>query len=384
MIHFILKISLLLSFLYMICFPASFQTTRKDNDTIQPYLEFLKKKPEDTEALYAVGLHYLRLGNLAKAQEYGKMLVRIGDKENDWEHAKLHGHLILGLSYIDNNNNTEGYRHLELAKMLAERFQDHKALTSILNGLGFYSLLANDDTYSALFYYFQALDEAKFCNNRRMYSSILANISGVYNVRNEMEGLKYVKEGLKIAQEDKELMPQYYCQMNAAFFYLLSDSLTQAQDAIDKAKQLYKIIKLETDEADLDILQALLNKAKGNKAEAYSHFSKAINHFDKATPSTKSKVCLEYARLLKDDNHIDEAIRILERGIQETDSSGVPIHKTELLKELSLIYRQKGNTNKALEYAFLLQDCQQQHFDKARKRALAEAQITHDLQIFDR
>ena len=61
------------------------------------------------------------------------------------------------------------------------------------------------------------------------------------------------------------------------------------------------------------------------------------------------------------------------------DSTGILIHKAQLLKELSLSYHEAGNDSQALAYAFECQQYQDCRFDEIRERATQEARIKHDI-----
>lgn len=104
-----------------------------------------------------------------------------------------------------------------------------------------------------------------------------------------------------------------------------------------------------------------------------------MTHFKHASESSVIGVYLAYAHLLRLENHQEAAIRTLRQGLNYIDGSGVSIHKGQLLRELSLCYRDAGQHEKALECAFDYQDYQERRFDDMRERALQETRIKHDL-----
>lgn len=69
----------------------------------------------------------------------------------------------------------ECYTHLETARQIAERSQNHSALALVLNAFGNYALFVNDDVYSAISYYFQALKDVDKMNDKKQYAIILSN-----------------------------------------------------------------------------------------------------------------------------------------------------------------------------------------------------------------
>lgn len=350
----------------------------KDSSAIEDYLETLKHAPDDKETLHAIAFHYLNLGNCTEAKKYGKRLLELGKRDNDRTYCELYGHLIIGIADIESSHSTESYTHLETARTLAERSQNHAALVSIFNAFGSYALFVNDDIYSSISYYFQALEEAKRLNDRRRYAIILSNISGAYYTRNDLSGLKFAEEAMHIAKECHETVPLYYGTMNAAYYYLMTDSLTQAANAIASVEEMHDANGFK-EKSDIYLLKALLCEKENNRSGAYEHYALAMENFRDASPSTVTMVYLKYARLLRADHHVDSAIRVLEHGLEYSDNDGPPIHKAQLLKELSLSYRAAGQHAKAMDYALRFQEHQDKQFNETRERALQETRIKHDI-----
>lgn len=350
-----------LALLVVTLLPVSLQGAKAGNDSLR------------TEAF-----RLLNLGNCREARQYGYRLLEQGKRENDSNDAGLYGHLILGLASIESDENVECYTHLETARALAERTQNHEALMRIYNGLGNYSLFMNDDVYSAISYYFQAIEEAKAADNLRQYAMTLSNLSGAYFMRNDTSGLKYAEEAIRIAQERHECTPLYYGTMNATLYYLKTKQTEKAQTSLRKLKQMQDAYGFEG-KSDLYLLNAMLCELKDDTRQAYANYACAMENFKSASPSTITMVYLEYAKLLKKDNHLPSAIRVLEHGLDQISSSKVPIYKAQLLKELSLCYREAGQYAEALTYATAYQDYQEKRFDEIRERATQETRIKHDI-----
>ena len=333
---------------------------------------------EDKETLREAAFYYLHHEDYTQARRYARRLLEVGERQNDRVNAQLYGHLICGLSLIESGTDTRCYEHLETARSLAERYQNHEALMLVLNGFGNYALFDNDDVYMAISYYFQALEEAKRTGNRRQYAMILSNISGAYFMRRDPSGLMYAEEAVRIARETKEPVPLFYGTVNSALYYLAADSLEPASITIEAIRQMHATQGFGT-ESDVCLLQAMLHAKRGENAEAYNDYARAMENFPTAAASTITMVYLEYAKLLRADHHLDSAVRVLEHALSHISTSGVPIHKTRLLKELALCYREAGLTEKALQYTLEYMDYQDCLFDEVRERATQEARIKHDI-----
>lgn len=349
-----------------------------DSSLVEAYLETLKHTPDDKEALHAIAFHYLNLGNCTEARKYGERLLALGEREKDREFCELYGHLIVGIADTESKQSTESYTHLETARTLAERTQNHHALVSIFNAFGSYALFVNNDIYSAISYYFQALEEAKSLNDQRRYAIILSNISGAYYTRNDLSGLKFAEEAMHIARECNETVPLYYGTMNAAQYYLMTDSLEQAARAIASVEQMQSANGFN-DKSDIYLLKAMLHEQSGDIHGAYENYALAMENFKAAAASSVIMVYLKYAARLRTDHHIDSSIRVLEYGLTCAEAEASPVHKARLLKELSLSYREAGMYPKAMEYALRYQDYQDKLFNETRERALQETRIKHDI-----
>lgn len=332
----------------------------------------------DKDALRESAFDCLNRGKTGQARRYGKQLLALAERTGDRRQALLYGHLILGLAGTESAPGTECYEHLETARALAERFEDHGALMRVLNGFGNYSMFVNDDVYSAISYYFLALDEAKRVDDRRLYAMILSNISGAYFMRDDPSGLEYAEEAIRIAQETKEPVPLFYATNNAALYYLSSGDWPRARRSLEALEQMHASQGFGT-ASDLFLLQAMYHAGTGKTQEAYADYARAMESFPTASPSTITMVYLKYAALLRADHHADAAIRVLEYGLQHIDESGIPIHKARLLKELALSYREAGQTGQALDRALEYMDYQNRLFDEVRERATQEARIKHDI-----
>lgn len=350
-----------------------------DADTVKPYQEALARDPDDKDALRAVGVYYLQHGEFGEAEKCGQHLLRMGEGGYEPDFCLLWGHFIVGAATIDTGDGMECYAHLEQARTIAERVQDHKALMSIYNSFGIYSLFVNSDTYTAISYYFQVLEEARLLGDRRMCAVMLSNISGVYFQRKDTTGLRYAEDAMRIARECGEEVPLFYGTMNALQYYLMLDSLPgRAEAALSDLERMYAGGDF-SGLADLYMYRAQLCEKKGDVAGAYRNYAFAMEHFDTAGVSSITAIYVFYAHLLRSEHRLATAIGVLEQGLAYVDSCGISVHQEKLLKELSHCYAEAGQRDKALAYAFRYQDCLERRFDDVRERALQEMRVKHDI-----
>lgn len=352
-----------------------------DADTVKPYQEALARDPDDVESLRAVGMYFLQHDNFEEAKQCGLRLLHLseGKSGNESEICLLYGHFFIGAATVDSDDSIESYAHLEQARLIAERLHDRVALMNIYNSLGIYSLLINSDVYAAISCYSDVLEMAKSMGDGRMCAVALSNLSGAYFMRNDSTGLNYAEEAIRIAREHDEEVPLLYGTMNALQYYLKYDSLPdRAEIELRNLEQLWPESDCNS-QTDLYRFRAQLCEKKHDVPGAFRNYTLAMTHFKHASESSVIGVYLAYAHLLRLENHQEAAIRTLRQGLNYIDGSGVSIHKGQLLRELSLCYRDAGQHEKALECAFDYQDYQERRFDDMRERALQETRIKHDL-----
>lgn len=333
----------------------------------------------DKEALRSAGYHYISLGDDQRARQCGEQLLKLAARENDRYFAELYGNLFIGMSSVDSDKPNENFSYLNKAHILAEQSQNHDALAAVFNALGNYALFVNDDSYTALSWYFQALEQARLLGDNKRYATYLSNIAGAYSIREDLSGLSFAEEAIDMARENGEEVPLYYALLNATNYYLMTADTLKAELSFREAEQLYRKLKFKMD-VDILFFQARLHELKGDFRKAFGCYSKAMECFDGAASSSITMTYIYCARLLRKMQRLDEAVEMLEQGLGRIEQKGaVPIHKARLFKELLLCYRESGAYSKALEYAMRYQDYQWKSVNDTHERALQETRIKHDI-----
>lgn len=333
----------------------------------------------DKQALRSAGYRYLSLGDDQRARQCGEQLLKLAARDNDRYFAELYGNLFIGMSSIDSDKPNENFSYLNKAHILAEQSQNHDALAAVFNALGNYALFVNDDSYTALSWYFQALEQAKLLGDNKRYATYLSNIAGAYSIREDLSGLSFAEEAIDMARENGEEVPLYYALLNATNYYLMTADTLKAELSFREAEQLYRKLKFKMD-VDILFFQARLHELKGDFRKAFGCYSKAMECFDGAASSSITMTYIYCARLLRKMQRLDEAVEMLEQGLAHIEQNGaVAIHKARIFKELLLCYRESGAYSKALEYAMRYQDYQWKSVNDTHERALQETRIKHDI-----
>lgn len=356
--------------------------TINGRDTINDYLVALENNPNDRQLLKTVAFYYMNIGDVSKSREYAKRLLKLGELTGDRDYCELYGRIVLGSSYLDENA-SECFRQLEEARVIAENTQNHDALLSIDNSMAMYYMFVHNDNYTATSYYYRALEEAKAINDERRYGIILSNLSGAYIVMNDVSGQKLAEQSHEIALKRGDPIPLYYAKNALAHFYLLSDSLDRVEILIGEIEKLHYEGGFGG-EPELYLLKARLAEKRGDLSGAYTNYALAMEHFKNSDVSEISATYLAYAGLLRRDNKVQSAIKVLEHGLDHVNSSDMKIHSPEIIKELVYAYRDAGNYKKALDYSLDYQAYQDSIFQLSRERALHENRIRHEVYANER
>ncbi len=341
-------------------------------------LERLEYNPDDRETLHRLANRYFDLGDTEQARTYGQRLLDMADRDSRPDDCRLEAHIILGRAAQESDRGTICFEHFENARAIAERLQNHDALMTIYNALGSYYLFVSDDTYAAISYYFQALEEAKTNGSQIQYAATLSNIAGAYFVREDTSGLRFAEEAIEIAKEYGEKWILFCSLVHAANFYLMGDiHLDRAENAIAELERM-------DDESGgiqvhIALLKAQLCERKGDMAAADRYYKYVMANMGNAFQSMTTMVYLKYAGLLRAQNRLREATELMEHCMGMIDETDVAIYKARILNELALCCRDAGQYDRALTYAFEHQRYRARLADDARERSLNEARIKHDI-----
>lgn len=364
----------------ILLFPAG---VRADiSDSLESRLMYLGEHPDDKEAIRDVAFLYMNVGNFSEARKYGRRLLDMAKTTGDRDFCELYGLIVSAATSLDEDAD-KSFRQLEAARLIALGTGNQDAMLSINNSFGMYYLLVHNDAYTSTSYYYDALENAKAINDRRRYGIVLSNLSGAYLLMNDVSGRKLAEQSHAIAEKRGEPVPLYYAKCALIHFDLLADSLDRVDKLIGEIETLHREGGFKG-EPNLYLLRGMVADRRGDIRTAYNNYAEAMMHFPDVDASEVSATYLAYARLLRRDNHLQSAIKVLEHGLENSNSSEMKIHKPEITKELVLCYRDAGDYRKALDYSLLYQTYQDSIFNISRERALQENRIRHEVYANER
>lgn len=350
---------------------------KADSDTLAERLEYLSAHPDDKNALKDVAFHYMNIGNYSDARIYADKLLKIGRLTGDRDFSELYGLIVLGSISIDKDAD-ECFRQLMEARVIAEATGNQDAMLSVNNSLGMYYLLVHNDCYTSTSFYYEALENAKAIDDERRYGIILSNLSGDYLMMNDVSGLKLAEQSYEIAKRRGEPIPLYYAADALAHFSLMADSLDRVERLIAELEELHGKGGFGGTPQNYLLKGGLAGK-RGDTREAYRCYTLAMENFKYSDASEVSATYLAYARLLRRDNRLASAIKVLEYGLENSNNSEMKVHKPDIIKELVYCYRDAGDYRSALDHSLDYQAYQDSIFNLSRERALQENRIRHEV-----
>ena len=321
----------------------------------------------------------LHQANYDEAISYGRQLLDLGLQTNDYDFAVLYGYIALGQANLVKGNGSLAYSNLNLAKDLAETNQNDSALCSVFNGLGLYASNIQKDYYQSVNYFFHGLESAKRSDYEQLQTIMLINISGIYFLKDDPEGLSYALNAYEVAHKLSNPYLIFAASANSASMYLLLKNYEKALQYIKEAEFLMKRNDFYN-QTNIYAIYGYILKGQNNIDEAMSYFQKGLDMRDTAQTTSIVNALLGYAKAHFIKGNPDDAISMLKEALEITYLENNPIHRDKLLKELSLSYEQKGQFDQALLWQREFQTESDSLFNSDKERALSDLRVKYDLE----
>lgn len=149
------------------------------------------------DALYQIGLVYLRIGYYSEAKVFLEQVVQ-ESQITGYLLGKVYGLKDLGVLNNYQGNYQQSMEYYFEALELVKKLEDEKVLGDLFNNIG--NVYENREDYEqALQYYFQALEVAVKTNNQLTISATYNNIALIYDIQGKYEqALDYFLKSLEI------------------------------------------------------------------------------------------------------------------------------------------------------------------------------------------
>lgn len=343
---------------------------------IQQQEQILKSHPEDTRALKELCFLYLYKADYRKAIDYGEKLFQIGYKKQDYKFSILYAHIGLGQAYVMLGD-TSAINHLGQAMLLAKSEKNDSALCSVYNGMGLYTSNIHKDYYSALHYFFEGVKAARRCQYTKLEAILLGNISSIYFLRDDPEGLDYSLQTYEMGHQLNSAYLIFIGALNVSYMYYLLHDYEKALPYIQEAEFIMKQNEYYN-QGNVYAIYGMIEFAKGNRKQAIEYYKKGLALNDMNQTSYKVILLNEYAIALVEEGHSQQAVKLLLQALQLTKEKNCEIYRNKVINTLSVCYERMGQYAEALAWQRRLQQETDSIFNTDKEKVLSELRIKYD------
>lgn len=255
----------------------------------------------------------------------------------------------MGIKALNEKNCPEALKKLTKAELMAKNKHWPDKLWYIKNNLGrLYDELSNYG--EALGYYNEGLNIVKETPSLKKKKIVLwNNIGTLYSsIGDDTEALNYYKKAFKAAQKydsDYEVFMRKILSANIAGIYNERGDLKMAQKILEEAKSI------QTKAYGMQAWEIIYTKnlyLRGNVKEARKRAETLFQKTQKDKKGTCHKCTLNLlAEMYSDLNQWDKAIEYINKMLEFNTEWSTRIDGYD---RLAMLYRQKGNMEKALSY----------------------------------
>ena len=293
-----IKLRLKIIIFSTICILLTCQAQENILPAIQQQEQILKRNPKDVRVLKELCFLYLHKADYHKVIEYGEELFRIGYEKQDYEYSLLYAHIALGQAYVMLGDSS-AINHLGQASLLGKSTNNYSALCSVYNGMGLYASNINKDYYSALHYFFKGIEAAHKSENSELEAILLGNISSIYFLQNNPEGLTYALQTYEMGHKQNSAYLIFIGSLNTSYMYYLRKEYDKALPYIKEAEFIMNQNEYYN-QGNVYAIYGMIEFAKGNKKQAIEYYRKGLSLNTMNQTSYKVILLNEYAIALKD------------------------------------------------------------------------------------
>ncbi len=295
--------------------------------------------------------------------------------ENTYYQAYANAYL--GQAYLMTNQKDIAKTCLNTALWQASSIQNDTILCSVYNGLGLYAVNIEADYNGSIAYFFKGVEAAQRCSFERIYYILLCNISGVYFLKGDDQGLKYAQECYDYGHVKSDPFLVLWGAMNSARMYYVGKKYEEALKYIKEAEFVLQQNGY-TDQTDVFTIYGEILSAVGEQKQAGGYYKKALDNIATAQTSSVAGIYLNYGKWLMAEKRYEEALPLLEKGISVSEESYNKIYIRQLYLALSACYEALHRHDKALEAYKTYHAIAGEAFNEESERAIHQLKIQFD------
>lgn len=320
-------------------------------------------------------------------KELSQYVFEEGEKTGD-PLVAVYGSTLMGFDYLMDNVYDSALFFLNNAVNISEkavkdevRDKEWKYIVSrAYNNLALYYLNFSLDYYKISEYLYKALENCDEHDESTLYPLILANLTLVYYLRGDANGMEYALM-LKKWSEENDGKYSYHADYSMAMMYFLDHKYKEAESCLYDA---ISAIGKRSDRFGRELVFAynLLGKVylkTGEKNKALKALEKASEIVENGTVTDISDTYLALGNFYLDEGQYDLALQAMLKGISRCDSSLSEVHYNELLERISYIYTLKGDYKSALDFYINYHAHEEALFNQNKEYALGEIRAKYNL-----
>jgi two-component sensor histidine kinase len=357
-------------------------------------LEQMKSSSEDAKLTHAylcnnLSSVYRDQGKIKESQVYVKKAVKLFEMIDDPEGLAMAYSNLAG-EYTASGNMDSSMVFYNKSIEVYKKINNSNGIATVYNNIGdYYDKIGNKK--EAIKNYNSALEEIKKGNNKNSLAYIQQNLGISYGeVGNTEVGLKFLFAAAQLFRELEDKKGQYFALSNIGGIYYRAKDYVSAEKYFKESADAASEIEFTSGIATTYYRLGNIESKKGNAASAYSYFSKSIelckktekyrtladvyNSLGELCKSQKSSDSAEYfynaalktaepikynlarstalialSDLFFNKGKVIDAQKLAEKGFELTKELGNIVEQKNASNLLYKIYKQLGNSNKALE-----------------------------------
>ncbi|MBK6520819.1 MAG: DUF2225 domain-containing protein [Sphingobacteriaceae bacterium] len=358
------------------------------------FLEQIKNSSEDAKLTHAylcnnLSSVYRDQGKIKESQAYLKKAVKLFEGINDPEGLAMAYSNLAG-EYTDSGNMDSSMIYYNKSIEVYKKINNYDGVATVYNNIGdYYDKIGSKK--EAIENYNKALEVIKKGNNKRSLAYIQQNLGISYGEVGNVEiGLKFLFSAAQLFRELEDKKGQYFALSNIGGIYYRAKDYVNAEKYFQESADAAGEIEFTSGMATSYYRLGNIESKKDDPAKAYSYFSKAIElckkiekhrtladvynslgelyKNQKASDSSeyfynealktaepikynlaRSTALIALSNLFLSKGKVNDAQKLAENGFALTKELGNIVEQKNASNLLYKIYKQLGNSNKALE-----------------------------------
>lgn len=307
----------------------------------------------------------------------GKRLQKEADRAND-SYYLAYALYYQGISNVILGNSAIGKSQLDKALELAEKADDDTLRLSIINGFGIYEANVHVNYTRAQQHFYRSLEYAVKIGDPLRQALIECNLAEIASIRRDTTGLKYARNCYNWGTANSNAHVSFTGAYHCANLYNIAGDHAAALRYIREADRISQRENY-AERAAVYNLYASIYASTGHNAEALEYIRKAVTHASGAQGATLPEIYRNYAHILADLGRTAESDRMIQRGMEISDSLQIISSVAAFLEQKALNLERRGDYRRALEaYKAYKQSCDSSYAER-QEQQINELRVRYDI-----